>query len=110
MSLCLSVLRERSFRSISTVPGWLFENLGTFLATLLVLHFTPVSGSHAGSEFQTSVALRLASLFTLSLFVYLCLIGFLSMERRALSCLFVYVFVLAFSLYLYLSLYLSLSS
>ena len=35
-----------------------------FLATLVALHFTPVSESVSGSaEFRTSVASRLASLF-----------------------------------------------
>ena len=35
-----------------------------FLATLVALHFTPVSKSVGGSaEFRTSVASRLASLF-----------------------------------------------
>ena len=34
-----------------------------FLATLVALHFTPVSESVSGSYFRTSVASRLASLF-----------------------------------------------
>ena len=33
----------------------------SFWLSLVALHFTPVSGSRAGSEFQTSVASRLAS-------------------------------------------------
>ena len=35
----------------------------TFLATLVALHFTPVSRSLGQSQFLTSVALRLESLF-----------------------------------------------
>ena len=41
---------------------------GCFLATLVALHFTPVSKWVSESaEFRTSVASRLASLFTLGL-------------------------------------------